>query len=68
MLPDGELHRSALAWAGRLGQDDTSAGQHLALAERIQAEFWTADQGLAEQAAAMRIDWVRWIGKAEEIE
>ena len=63
MLPDGDLHRSALAWAGQLGEDDTTAGQYLALAERLEAEFWTADQGLAEQAEAMRMDWVRWIGE-----
>lgn len=63
--PDGKLHRSALAWAGRLGQDNTTAGQHLALAERLEAEFWTADQSLAEQAAAMGMDWVYWIGKAK---
>lgn len=63
MLPDGELQRSALAWAGRLEQDNTTAGQYLALAERLEAEFWTVNQSLAEQAATLGIDWVRWIGE-----
>lgn len=53
---------AALAWAGRLGQSKAYDGFYLALAERLNAELWTADKRLFNRAKQLGVDWVRWIG------
>ena len=55
---DAELHRRALALAGELGLPATSDAHYLALAERLDAEFWTADRRLC-QAVGASLPWVR---------
>ncbi len=50
--PDLGLHRSAIRWAGRLGLTVAYDAQYLALAERLGAELWTADRGLAARAGS----------------
>jgi predicted nucleic acid-binding protein len=56
---DAPLCRSALAWAERLGQARAYDAFYLALAEQLQAEFWTADQHLANAAQQIGAAWVR---------
>lgn len=65
MPPDVELHRVALRWAERLSQIASYDAQYLALAERLGAEFWTADSRLADSAHAAGADWVRAVGVAQ---
>ena len=57
LYDDADLHRQALDLAGRLSLPTTHAAHYLALAERLGAEFWTADRRLAE-AVRRELPWV----------
>ena len=59
--PDLALHQAALRWAECIGQIVAYDAQYLALAERLGAEFWTADRRLAERARECGANWVRLI-------
>lgn len=58
---DAGLCQSALAWAARLGQSKAYDGFYLAVAERKEAELWTADEKLRNRARQLGVSWVRWI-------
>jgi predicted nucleic acid-binding protein len=60
--PTLELNRSALQWAGRLGQTVAYDAHYLALAQMLGCDFWTADRRLVNSAAA-KASWVHWIGE-----
>jgi predicted nucleic acid-binding protein len=62
---DDELCRSALRWAERLGQIVAYDGFYLALANRLQADFWTTDRRLVHTAQQAGIRWAHWIGELE---
>jgi predicted nucleic acid-binding protein len=62
---DDELCRSALRWAERLGQNAAYDGFYLALASRLQAEFWTTDRRLVNAAREAGVTWTHWIGELE---
>lgn len=55
-------HRQALAWADRLGPTVAYDAQYLAVADKLDTLFWTADRPLSKGAQATGADWVRWIG------
>ena len=55
---DAGLHRRALDLADRFGLPAAYDAHYLALAERLGAEFWTADRRLA-QAVQDAMPWVR---------
>lgn len=55
---DADLRRRALKLAEALSLPATYDAHYLALAERLGAEFWTADRCLA-QAAQKALPWVR---------
>jgi predicted nucleic acid-binding protein len=61
--PTRDLHDSALQWSERLRQKAAYDAQYLALAEQLGAEFWTADQRLANGAQQAGATWVHWIGE-----
>jgi predicted nucleic acid-binding protein len=63
--PTAETNRLALRWAERLGQNKVYDAQYLAAAQQLSAEFWTADQRLANRAAQLKLSWVH--GPAEII-
>ena len=65
VAPDDELCRSALRWAERLKQSAAYDGFYLALASRLQAEFWTTDRRLANAARQSGVRWTHWIGELE---
>ena len=54
---DAALHRRALALAGHLELSTAYDAHYLALAERLGAEFWTADQRLVNAVSAV-LPWV----------
>lgn len=54
----------ALDWAEKISQPKAYDAIYLALAEDLDAEFWTADRKLAEAARAAGADWVKWAGEA----
>jgi predicted nucleic acid-binding protein len=59
---DKPLYHTALDWAEKIGQSKAYDSVYLALAESLNAEFWTADQRLVNSARAIKISWVKWIG------
>ena len=63
---DAVLCQSAFSFATRLEQLAAYDSFYLALAERLDAEFWTTDKRLANGARQLGATWVHWIG--EEIE
>lgn len=54
---DADLHRAALAVARRFSLPAAYDAHYLALAERLGAEFWTADRRLA-RAVTPTLSWV----------
>jgi predicted nucleic acid-binding protein len=58
---DVGICQAALAWASRLGQSKAYDGFYLAVAERQGAEFWTADEKLANRGKQLNLPWIRWI-------
>ena len=56
-----ELCHAAFDWAGKLGHSRVYDGLYLALAERLGAEFWTADKRLARAAEQLGLSWVRLV-------
>lgn len=58
---DLDLHRAALAIAGRFNLPAAYDAHYLALAEREGIEFWTADRRLAN-SVGRHMSWVRLIG------
>jgi predicted nucleic acid-binding protein len=58
---DASLHERALEMATELGLAAAYDAHYLALAERLRAEFWTAD-GKLVRAVGARFDWVRLLG------
>ncbi len=61
--PRVELHERSLFWAGKLGQAKAYDSQYLSLAEKLGAEFWTADERLRNAAGQAGARWVHWIGE-----
>jgi predicted nucleic acid-binding protein len=57
---DADLHRRALELAQRFSLPATHDAHYLALAERLGAEFWTADRRLT-RAVQVTLPWVHWI-------
>lgn len=53
--------QNALEWAGRLDQTKACDGFYLALAEKLNAEFFTADRHLVNSARQAGIDWVQLV-------
>ncbi len=60
---DAELCESAFNWATRLNQMATYASFYLALAENLDAEFWTVDQHLSNTARQLGVEWVHLVKK-----
>ena len=52
---------NALEWAGRLGQSRAYAGFYVALAEEIDAPFYTADRRLANSANEAGAEWAHFV-------
>ena len=61
--PDPDLHRLALQWAERVNQTVAYDSQYLALAETLQADFWTADKRLFDSLKSKKLNWLHWIGE-----
>ena len=61
--PNPDLHRLALQWAERANQTVAYDSQYLALAETLQADFWTADKRLFDSLKSKKLSWLHWIGQ-----
>ena len=60
---DLPLRQAALSWATRLGQKSAYDSFYMATAEKLEANLWTADQALANNAHQAGATWVHWIGE-----
>lgn len=65
VAPSLELQRSALDWSEKLGRSKAYDSAYLAVAEKLAAPFWTADQHLVRNARALGLDWVHDATTAE---
>jgi len=63
IVPDIEVLQSSLTWAERLGQSKAYDAQYAALAERLGAELWSADQRLVHALKEQGVTWAHWIGE-----
>jgi len=61
---DRELCQQALDWAAKIQHSRVYDALYLSLAERMNAEFWTADRKLAIAAQSVGAKWARWTGEA----
>ncbi len=61
---DDDLLRRGYDLATRFNQPTAYDAQYLAAAERLECEFWTADQRLFN-AVGKDLAWVRWLGNFE---
>lgn len=61
---DIPLCQRALDWAEAINHSKIYDSVYLALAERLHADFWTADKKLAETARAAGARWAHWAGEA----
>lgn len=59
---DDDLHARALGIASRYSLPAAYDAHYLALAERLSAEFWTADRRLAN-AVRSHLPWVHLVGE-----
>jgi predicted nucleic acid-binding protein len=57
--------RNAYDWASRLRQKAAYDGFYLAAAEQTEAELWTADQALANNARQIGVSWVHLANQTE---
>jgi predicted nucleic acid-binding protein len=60
---DEPLCHAALDWAARIGQAKAYDAFYLALADRLGAEFWTADRRLANAARQTGMSSAHWVGE-----
>jgi predicted nucleic acid-binding protein len=56
--PTPELLANSLSRAERLQQTVAYASSFLAVAESLQAEFWTADRRLVNTVQTLNMDWI----------
>lgn len=64
VIPDTHARsRAAYAWAGRLGQARAYDGFYVALAEELNAQFFTGDKRLVNAGRQLDVRWIHWIGE-----
>lgn len=64
MNEDEALSLRALVLVGELGHSKAYDAFYLALAEHLNAEFWTADKHLANRCCKdLKLTWVHWLGE-----
>ncbi len=53
------LYRNIFDWSVRLNHSQAYDAVYLALAEQLQAEFWSADKRLVNRAKQLELAWVK---------
>lgn len=64
LLMDGGLIKRAYELATQFNRPTAYDSQYLAVAERLNCEFWTADEKLFN-AVRHQLSWVQWVGNFE---
>ena len=62
---DQALALRALAWAGRLQQRRAYDAFYVALAEQLDASFWSADKRLVNGLRALGVSWAHGVEEAK---
>ena len=60
-MMDDELLKRGYELATRLNRPTAYNSRYLAVAERLQCEFWTADERMFN-AVTQDLNWVKWLG------
>jgi predicted nucleic acid-binding protein len=60
---DEQLAQDALRWARRLQQRRAYDAFYVALAQRLDAPFWSADKRLINSLHQMGASWAHWAGE-----
>ena len=55
-------HRAAMVWSRRINQAKTYDANYLVLAEKENAQFWSADKRLVNGVRQLGIEWIHQIG------
>jgi predicted nucleic acid-binding protein len=63
VAPDEVQSELAMDWTLRLGRAAAYDSFYLAIAEALEAPFWTADQRLVNALQTQRPPWLHWIGE-----
>ena len=61
--PDEAQSALALDWTLRLKRASAYDSFYLAIADALEAPFWTADQRLVNVMQGQKVDWLHWIGE-----
>jgi predicted nucleic acid-binding protein len=61
--PDEAQSALALDWTLRLKRASAYDSFYLAIADALEAPFWTADQRLVNVMQGQAVDWLHWIGE-----
>ena len=65
IIPPDEVQSSlALDWTLRLKRASAYDSFYLAIADALEADFWTADQRLFNALKDLKPDWLHWTGEA----
>ncbi|MAS32764.1 MAG: DNA-binding protein [Anaerolineaceae bacterium] len=65
LMSDDSLLKRAYELATQYNRPTAYDSQYLAVAERLNCEFWTADERLVN-AVGNDLSWVRWVGNFSE--
>jgi predicted nucleic acid-binding protein len=63
IVPDETQSLLAYSWALMLKRASTYDCFYLAIAEALQAEFWTADRRLFQSLESFHLEWIHWTGE-----
>ena len=63
--PDESQAALALDWTLRLKRASAYDSFYLAIADALEAPFWTADRRLVNALQDQRPDWLHWIGEID---
>jgi predicted nucleic acid-binding protein len=65
IVPDETQSLLAYAWTMKLERASAYDSFYLAIAEALDAEFWTADHRLFRSLAPFHLGWLHWIGEQD---
>ena len=65
IIPDETQSLMAYQWTLKLKRASAYDNFYLAIAEGLEADFWTADQRLFRSLETQRLEWLHWIGEVQ---
>jgi len=65
ILPDETQSLLAYQWTLKLNRAAAYDSFYLAIAEVLEADFWTADQRLIRSLETEKLKWLHWVGEMQ---